>query len=85
MYWLRIGLGAFAGVSAAWVSGLDKPEMFWSGITVAMGFYLISFYVARYALYRRSGRENFSKLYTTGIGGFIMLFLFAWVLLFTLW
>ena len=77
-------MGFFAGVLADYVSGLDTPDAFWNGVTVAIALYLASYYLSRYALYRRIDRENFSKLYTTGIGGFIMLFVFTWVLLFTL-
>ena len=84
LYWLRIGLGALAGVLADWVSVLDAPNALWNGVTVALGCYLVSYYVARYAIYRKTDKKYFSKFYTTGIGGFIMVFLFTWIILFTL-
>ncbi len=84
LYWIRIGFGAIAGVLADWVSGLDTSQALWNGLTVAIGFYLASYYIARYALYRRTGKEYFSKFYTTAIGGYVMVFLFTWILLFTL-
>ncbi len=77
-------MGAFGGVLATIVSRIDPPSAVWNGATVAMGFYLISYYVARYGIYRKIGKEFFTKFYTTGIGGFVMVFLFTWVLLFTL-
>jgi hypothetical protein len=77
-------LGAVAGVFAAWVSGLDAANAFWNGITIGLALYVVSFYLARYAFYRRLGKEYFNKIYTTGIGGFVMIFLFTWILLFTL-
>lgn len=84
LYWLRIGFGAVAGALADWISGLDTPNALWNGITVALGFYLASYYLARYVLYRKLGREYFGKFYTTGIGGFVMVFIFTWIALFTL-
>jgi uncharacterized membrane protein YeaQ/YmgE (transglycosylase-associated protein family) len=84
LYWIRIGFGAIAGILADWVSGLDASNALWNGITVGLGFYLASYYLARYGVYRKSDGGNFSKFYTTGIGGFIMVFLFTWILLFTL-
>lgn len=84
LYWLRIGFGAIAGVLADLISILDMTNAFWNGVTVAIGLYLASYYIARYVMYKKTGKEYFSKFYTTGIGGFIMVFLFTWILLFTL-
>ena len=54
-----------------------------NGILVAVIVYLLTYYLARYAWYRKLSTEYLSKLYTTGIGGYIMLFVFTWILLFT--
>ncbi len=72
-----------AGALAWYISNLDMANALWNGATVAMGFYIASFYVARYAMYRKLGREYLTKFYTTGIGAFIMIFLFTWIALFT--
>jgi len=84
LYWIRIVFGAVAGGLANWISGLDPNNSLSDGVVIAIGFYLISFYLARYGLYRKAGKESLSKFYTTGIGAYVMLFLFTWVLLFTL-
>lgn len=55
-----------------------------SGISVGILFYLVSYYAARFTWYKGLGRQGQGKVYTTGIGGFIMLFLFSWMLFFTL-
>lgn len=55
-----------------------------SGISIGIIFYLLSYYLARFAWYRSLGREGQGKVYSTGIGGFIMIFLFTWMLFFTL-
>ena len=53
-------------------------------MSIGILFYLISYYVARFTWYKKLGREGQGKIYTTGIGGFIMVFLFTWMLFFTL-
>jgi hypothetical protein len=88
LYWFRIVLGAVAGILAkvVFTPSLSPTSVadYADGILVGMIFYLSSYYFARYVWYRKLDREFLSKLYTTAIGGFIMIFLFTWVLLFTL-
>jgi hypothetical protein len=82
LYWLRVAFGAAAGLLANWAFSptLDYTD----GILVAVIVYLGSYYLARYGWYRKLDRKDFGKIYTTGIGVFIMLFIFTWILLFTL-
>lgn len=54
------------------------------GVLLGMIVYFVSYYFARYVWYKNLDRKDFTKLYTTGIGGFIMFFLFTWILAFTL-
>ena len=55
-----------------------------NGISIGILFYLISYYLARFGWYKGVPREGQGKLYTTGIGGFLMIFLFTWIFFFTL-
>ena len=80
LYWSRIGLAAVAGVLAEVFAGTDWT----SGVSVGILFYLVSYYVARFTWYKGLGRAGQGKIYTTGYGGFIMIFLFTWILFFTL-
>jgi hypothetical protein len=80
LYWLRLGLAALAGFAAEVLVGTDYV----SGISVGIMFYLVSYYFARFTWYRGLSREGQGKIYTTGIGGFVMIFLFTWILFFTL-
>lgn len=54
------------------------------GILMGILGYLTSYYIARYAWFRKLEQQNASKLYTTGIGAYTMLFIFSWLLLFTI-
>lgn len=79
LYWTRFGFGIIGGFAAEKVFGADYLD----GISLLILFYLLTFYVARYLMYRKVAPENLSKLYTTGIGTYIMVFLWVWVLFFT--
>ena len=87
LYWFRIGLGVLAGLLANQIfspSGAPSAVIdYFDGILFAMIIYFASFYVARYGWYRKIDKTDLTKLYTTGIGGFVMVFLFTWILLFT--
>lgn len=80
LYWLRIGLAAISGYVTSLLVGTD----YYNGVSIGILVYLITFYVARYAWYRGIAKEAQSKLLFTGIGGFAILFLFTWMLFFTL-
>lgn len=55
-----------------------------TGVTIGIAIYLATYYFARFVMYRTVGREGQGKIYTTGVGSFAMVFLFTWMLLFTL-
>jgi len=81
LYWLRIGLGVLGGLAA---DRVFAPGDYVNGLLVGVIFYLASYYVARYLWFREQGRENLGKIYSTGVGGYVLTFLFTWILLFTL-
>lgn len=74
-----MGLAALAGVIAATLVGTDYA----SGISLGIAMYLASYYLARFTWYRGLGREAQGKVYTTGVGSFILVFIFTWILIFT--
>jgi len=73
-------LAVVGGVIAEVLTGTDWT----SGVSIGILFYLISYYLARFTWYKGMGREGQGKVYTTGIGGYVMIFLFTWMLFFTL-
>lgn len=79
LYWMRLGSAALGGV----IAELIAPD--WgTGLSLGIIVYLLTFYVARFTWYKGGDRQVQGKVYTTGIGGFILLFLFTWMLFFTL-
>jgi hypothetical protein len=80
LYWLRIGLAAIAGLAANLLVGTDYA----SGVSLGIGVYLVSYYAARFTWYRSLDKQAQGKVYTTGIGTFVIMFLFTWMFFFTL-
>jgi len=73
-------MAVLGGLAAYQVFGTD----YLNGMLVGIIFYLGSYYLARYIWFRELDRDDVGKIYSTGIGGFILVFLFTWILLFTL-
>lgn len=73
-------MGVLGGLTAFRVFGPDYP----SGLLVGVMFYLVSYYIARYLLFKKLYHENLGKIYSTGVGSYVLTFLFTWVLLSTL-
>ena len=99
IYWLRVSLGAVGGVSAELLTGCKalipppsgggaclggaSPD-YSTGILLGLFLYIATFYLLRWSVGRSFDKTQQRKLYTTGVGSFLMLFVFSWVLLFTL-
>jgi len=73
-------MGVLGGVTAYRIFGLD----YLNGLLVGIIFYLASYYLARYLWFGKLEREYVGRIYSTGIGGYVLVFLFTWILLFTL-
>lgn len=99
IYWLRAGLGALSGISAELLTGCKvlvppvakaaacvdgKSPDYSTGILLGLFVYLASFYLLKWTVGKGMQKDQERKLYTTGVGSFLMLFIFSWVLLFTL-
>jgi Mn2+/Fe2+ NRAMP family transporter len=89
IYWLRVALGAVAGLVSTGVTILTgtapaqvtNTSTLLNGITIALLFYLISFYVlkAKYS----SEVEKKSKIMSMGIFIYFFSWLIIWVLTLT--
>ncbi len=83
--WIRVGLGALAGFVAGYLpftsyQSLQFNSNSYAGIYFAVFIYIGSYYLAKYGLQLRMPYKDRNKLITQGIGGFIMMFLFIWIL-----
>jgi len=80
MFWLRAGLGVLTGAVAQLLFDTDYP----TGILFAVVVYLGSYYLVRHLWGSKLKPGDSRKLITAGLGSYALLFLFFWILLFTL-
>lgn len=80
---MRLGSAAIAGVITQLLQSSVGTD--WSiGVSIGIGVYLLTYYGALFTWYRGMPREMQGKVYSTGVGGFVLVFLFTWMLFFTL-
>lgn len=99
MFWLRVGLGVVGGALAELLTGCkvilapnpnagtcvaNATPDYSTGILVGLGLYLLSFYAIKWTIGKRLDKDEQRKIVTTGVGSFLLLFIFTWILLFTL-
>ena len=83
IFWLRAIFGIFTGL----ILGILTVYISFggqNGALFAILMYITSYYVARIIVGAEIPPKDSRKLFTTGIGSFILLFLFTWILVNTL-
>jgi hypothetical protein len=82
--WIRVGLGALAGFIAGLLPfsqpGISYNFNSYADVYLAVGFYIVSYYLAKYGMGIHLPYKDRNKLITQGLGGFVMMFLFVWFL-----
>ena len=98
IFWLRVGLGAVGGTLSELLSGckvnLTPPNAgvcvggavpdYSTGILLALFIFMGSYYFLKYTIGKKFPKDMQGKIYTTGVGSFALLYIFTWVLLYTL-
>jgi hypothetical protein len=89
LYWIRASLGAVIGALSAlydYATGVPRPSNdlndFFTGLAFALIFFIMTYYVLK--LRYMDKVEKRSKLITTGIGTYFLLWIVVWVLVHTL-
>ena len=85
LFWMRVGIALIAGSSATFLfEGIeDSEERRWSSIAFMIVLFIITCFIAK-GMKINFPRSDRKKLVTTGIGSFIFLYLFAWIMTYTL-
>jgi hypothetical protein len=84
LFWIRMALAAMGGVAATFLfESIDGEERRWASV----GFMIIIFVIS--AVIGKSMRiglppSDRKKLVTTGIGSYVFIYLFMWILSYTL-
>ena len=85
LFWLRIGFALIGGASATFLfEGIeDTEEHRWSSIIFMIVLFIITCFIAK-GMKINFPKSDRKKLVTTGIGSFIFMYLFAWIMTYTL-
>ena len=85
LFWMRIGFALIGGTIATFIfDGIEgSEERRWSSITFMILLFIITCFLAK-GMKINFPKSDRKKLVTTGIGSFIFLYLFAWILSYTL-
>ena len=85
LFWLRIGFALIGGAIATFLfEGIeDSEEHRWTSIIFMIALFIITCFIAK-GMKINFPKSDRKKLVTTGIGSFIFMYLFAWIMTYTL-
>ena len=85
LFWMRVVFAIIGGIAATFLfEGIeDSEEHRWTSIIFMISLFLVTCFIAKIMKisFPRSDRK---KIVTTGIGSFIFMYLFSWIMSFTL-
>ena len=84
LFWMRIVLGIIAGIATTFIfEGIEGEERRWASI----GFMIILFFgsiIVAKAMKMQLPSSDRKKIVTQGIGSYVFLYLFSWIVSYTL-
>ena len=84
LFWLRIGLAVIAGTSATFIfDSIEGEERRWASIGFMILIFIASIIIAKNMNLKLS-KSNRKKIVTQAIGSYIFLYLFVWIVSYTL-
>jgi len=85
LFWMRVVFAIIGGIAATFLfEGIeDSEEHRWTSIIFMISLFLVTCFIAKIMKisFPRSDRK---KIVTTGIGSFVFMYLFSWIMSFTL-
>jgi hypothetical protein len=95
LYWIRVGFAALGGFisgmiglvtptsgSNVWTQLKDNvanPNAYY-GAYIAIIIFFLTYYLAKYTILKGIAPKDKNRLITQGIGSYIMMFIFTWIL-----
>ena len=85
LFWMRIAFALIGGTAATFLFDEigDSEEKRWSSITFMIVLFIVTCFIAK-GMKINFPRSDRKKLVTTGIGSYIFMYLFAWIMTYTL-
>lgn len=84
LFWIRVGLAVIGGIMATFLlDPLEGEERRWASIGMMIIIFIITIGIAKGMRIQLPSSDK-KKLVTTGIGSYIFIYLFMWILSYTL-
>ena len=84
LFWMRVALAVIAGTAATFIfEDIEGEERRWSSIGFMIILFFVTIMVAK-GMKMQLPRSDRKKLVTQGIGSYIFLYLFTWIVTYTL-
>ena len=84
LFWLRVGLAVIAGTAATFIfDEVDGEERRWASIAFMIMVFLVTVFIAK-GMRMQLPSSDRKKLVTQGIGSYIFIYLFIWIVSYTL-
>ncbi|MCH7648419.1 MAG: hypothetical protein IIA83_07425, partial [Thaumarchaeota archaeon] len=84
LFWLRVTLAVMGGIVATFIfDSIEGEVRRWASIAFMIILFIVSIGIAK-SMKMRLPRSDRKKLVTTGIGSYVFLYLFSWILSYTI-
>ncbi|MGQ0605978.1 MAG: hypothetical protein ACT4OD_03355 [Candidatus Nitrosotenuis sp.] len=84
LFWIRVGIAAIGGVLATFLfESIEGEERRWASIGFMIILFIVSAIIGK-GMKIGLPRSDRKKIVTTGIGSYVFIYLFMWILSYTL-
>jgi len=84
LYWLRVGFAVIAGTLATFLfEDIQGEERRWASIVFMIIMFIVTIFIAK-SMNMQLPSSDKKKIVTQGIGSYIFLYLFVWILTYTI-
>ena len=84
LFWLRIGLAVIAGIVATFIfEPIEGEDRRWASIAFMIIVFIVSIGIGK-GMNLQLPKSDRKKLVTTGIGSYVFIYLFMWILTYTI-
>jgi len=84
LFWLRVTLAVMGGIAATFIfDSIEGEDRRWASIAFMIIIFIVSIGIGK-GLKMQLPRSDRKKLVTTAIGSFVFLYLFSWIVSYTL-
>ncbi|HET9009691.1 MAG TPA: hypothetical protein VFN17_06185 [Nitrosarchaeum sp.] len=84
LFWLRVGFAVIAGTLATFIfEDIQGEERRWASIAFMIIMFIVTIFIAK-SMKMQLPSSDKKKIVTQGIGSYIFLYLFVWILTYTI-